>query len=113
MSRGGARSGAGRKPGSPSPVTQKKRAAKQAKVKETVAKMEARNTTPLDIFRRVMEGDTSVTDLQLEAAKACAPYVHARLSAVTMNATVRRNITDFSDDELAAIAGTGQEGRTD
>lgn len=108
MSRGGARPGAGRKRGE-TPAT----VAKRKKTQEAAKEMEAKNTTPIDIFRRVMEGDTSVTELQLEAAKACAPYVHARLSAVTMNATVRRNITDFSDDELAAIAGTGQEGRTD
>jgi hypothetical protein len=43
--------------------------------------------------------------LALHAAEKAAPYFHARLSSVEMNATVRRSLSDFTDDELAAIAG--------
>ncbi len=37
-------------------------------------------------------------------AEKAAPYRHAKLNNVTLNATIRRSATDFSDAELAAIA---------
>lgn len=67
----------------------------------------ARQATPLEIMARVMAGDVSVTEMQFEAAKAAAPYIHPKLSSVQMNATVRRSVADMSDDELAALATDG------
>lgn len=104
MSRGGTRPGAGRKPGTVSEATK----ARKKMADEAIKAMEADSITPLHIFRRVMGGDVSITEMQLEAAKAAAPYVHARLSAVTMNATVKRSVTDYSDEELAALAADGE-----
>ncbi|NVN09722.1 hypothetical protein HUK84_00910 [Nguyenibacter vanlangensis] len=42
--------------------------------------------------------------LAMMAAEKAAPYVHQKLAAIDMNATVRRSITEFSDAELAALA---------
>ncbi|MFT9025942.1 hypothetical protein [Acetobacter indonesiensis] len=101
--RGGARTGAGRKKGGTSEAKVVGR-----KVSARVAKsLEATNATPLEIMARVMAGDTSVTEMQFEAAKAAAPYIHPKLSAIQMNATVRRSVADMSDDELAALATDG------
>lgn len=78
------------------------------RVEKDLAKKKA---TPLEIMARVMNGDLSVTEMQFEAAKAAAPYIHPKLSAVQMNATVRRSVADMSDEELAALAyDEGSEG---
>lgn len=101
--RGGARVGAGRKKGGTSEAKEVGR-----KVSGRVAKnLAAANATPLEIMARVMAGDTSVTEMQFEAAKAAAPYIHPKLSAIQMNATVRRSVADMSDDELSALATDG------
>lgn len=81
MHKGGKREGAGRKKGSPN-----KRTA------ETVAKVSATGITPLDFMLNVMRKPypRSATAAQklahdairFEAAKAAAPYVHAKLSSV-------------------------------
>ncbi len=98
--RGGARPGAGRKKGGVSEFK-----AVGRKVSSRVAgKLADARSTPLEIMARVMAGDTSVTEMQFEAAKAAAPYIHPKLSAVQMNATVRRSVADMSDEELAALA---------
>lgn len=60
--------------------------------------------TPLEILARVMQGDNTITPLQFEAAKAVAPYLHARLATVQMRATLQRSVEDMTDEELAALA---------
>ncbi|WP_010508395.1 hypothetical protein [Komagataeibacter europaeus] len=65
--------------------------------------------TPLDILSRVMQGDVSITEMQFEAAKAAAPYIHPKLSAIQMDARVRRSVEDMTDEELVALA-SGEEG---
>ena len=102
--RGGARVGAGRKKGgmSEAKIIGKKVSSRVA------AKLDATNSTPLEIMARVMSGDLSVTEMQFEAAKAAAPYIHPKLSAVQMNATVRRSVEDMTDEELAALATDGE-----
>lgn len=77
MARGGKREGAGRKPGSPNKATQEQR--------EAVA---ASGLTPLDYMLQVMRDLSQDDTKRLDAAKAAAPYVHARLSAVEMSANV-------------------------
>ncbi|MFS8371245.1 hypothetical protein [Acetobacter indonesiensis] len=74
---------------------------------KVTSQLAAKGATPLEIMARVMAGDTSVTEMQFEAAKAAAPYIHPKLSAIQMNATVRRSVADMSDDELAALATDG------
>lgn len=71
MAQGGKRPGAGRKPGS-----RNKRTVEQA---EAVA---ASGLTPLDYMLSVMRNVGLDESKRLEAAKAAAPYVHARLNAV-------------------------------
>lgn len=78
---GGRREGAGRKKGSPNKRTQ-----------ATQAKVEATGITPLDFMLKQMRrgyprGATvqqkiAIDAMKFEAAKAVAPYVHARLASV-------------------------------
>lgn len=102
--RGGARVGAGRKKGS---VSEAKAIGKKVSGR-VAAGLASTNSTPLEIMARVMAGDTTVTEMQFEAAKAAAPYIHPKLSAVQMNATVRRSVEDMTDEELAALANDGE-----
>ena len=96
---GGARPGAGRKKGSPN----KKTAAVQKAVAES-------GITPLEFMLNVMRQEISPEgangaeqiafhSLRFEAAKAAAPYVHAKLSSVEVNATIAQHEAGL--DELA------------
>lgn len=46
-------------------------------------------------------------ELRVDAAKKAVHFEKPALANTTVNATVRRNITDFSDAELAILAGEG------
>lgn len=71
MARGGKREGAGRKPGSVARLDRE--------VRERV--LASGDESPLDFLLRVMR--TSEDEARaLDAAKAAAPYVHAKLSSV-------------------------------
>lgn len=94
----------GRPKGSVSQSARRKRAIAE-RVEQDLVKKKA---TPLEIMARVMDGDVTVTEMQFEAAKAAAPYIHPKLSAIQMNATVRRSVADMSDEELAALANDGE-----
>ena len=88
MPAGGARAGAGRKPGGNNRLT-----------REAAEKAAATGLMPLDYLLQVMR-DASVEDARrIDAAKAAAPYVHARLSQIeaTVNATVSH------EDALASL----------
>ena len=69
--RGGARPGAGRKPGQPN-----------KKTAELVAAIEASGLTPLDYMLSVLRDEDRAFEQRFEAAKAAAPFVHARLSSI-------------------------------
>jgi hypothetical protein len=94
-----ARPGSGRKKGSPN-----KRTA------ETQRAVEESGVTPLEFMLDIMRTEMpDITDpkvkleaiaMRFEAAKAAAPYVHAKLASVEMNATVT---TRTLDQELAAL----------
>jgi hypothetical protein len=71
--KGGARLGAGRKPGSPNKKT--------AEVQAAVA---ATGITPLEYMLSVMRSPETDPRDRLAAAQAAAPYVHAKLSAITV-----------------------------
>ena len=69
---------------------------------------------PLEIMLRVMRGDTSITDRQLQAAQAAAPFCHPRLATTTLNANLRRSIREFTDEELEAlVASAATDGAAD
>ena len=71
MAKGGARPGAGRKPGVPNKRTAEK-----------TAEIEASGLTPLDYMLRILRDELADTDARMDAAKAAAPYVHAKLASV-------------------------------
>ncbi len=73
---GGARLGAGRKPG----AIRKATAKAQAKAAEG-------GILPLDFMLYVMRDETAGRAERLDMAKAAAPYVHAKLASVEANIT--------------------------
>lgn len=98
-SNGGKRPGAGRKAGVPN----KRTAA-------LVAAVESTGITPLDYMLNVMRDDSTpngaeaaqivaLMSLRFEAAKAAAPYVHAKLSSIELNASIATH--EASLDDLA------------
>lgn len=80
--RGGARPGAGRKAGQPN-----------KKTAELQAAVAAAGETPLDFLLRIMRDDNAEEARRIDCAKAAAPYVHARLSAVEAKMDVDGKIT--------------------
>ena len=52
---------------------------------ETVAAVEASGLTPLDYLLSVMRDADLDRDARVDAAKAAAPYVHAKLAAVELS----------------------------
>jgi hypothetical protein len=68
---GGARPGAGRKPGAINKATAKAREA-----------AEAGGIMPLEFMLSVMRDETAERSERLDMAKAAAPYVHAKLSSI-------------------------------
>lgn len=85
---GGARPGSGRKPGAPN-----KRTAALVKAAE------AGGVMPLDYMLSVMRDASEDPDVRLDAAKASAPYVHAKLSSIEVSANVTTH--EASLDDLA------------
>lgn len=82
MANGGARPGAGRKPGAATAMNEEAR--KRA--------LEG-GMSPLDYLLGVMRDTNQDAGRRLDAAKAAAPYVHARLNAVSMSGEVDSKIT--------------------
>lgn len=80
-SHGGARKGAGRKPGSAT-----------AKTREIADKAASEGITPLEYMLQIMRTEETATEdvreilaqraMRFEAAKAAAPYIHPRLAAI-------------------------------
>src|SRR4051812_2575062 len=86
---------------------------REARAKAGIAAALEGGMMPLDVILLVMRDPAAaVTERQYEAACAAAPFLHPKLSSTTVDATVRRNIYDFSDLELVALAGadSGEDG---
>ena len=92
--KGGRRKGAGRPPG-----------AATRKTREIAEKAAASGITPLEVMLEAMNALRNAGDIEKAAgvAKDAAPYMHARLSSMEMNATVK---TKTLDQELAALNAT-------
>lgn len=84
--RGGARKGAGRKPGSAT-----------KKTREVAEKAATEGVTPLEYMLAVMRADAAHEDpkvqavreaMKFEAAKAAAPYIHPRLQAIEHSGSI-------------------------
>lgn len=71
MARGGARTGSGRPKGAATAMNEEARAAALAS-----------GISPLDYMLSVMRDEQTDGDTRLDAAKAAAPYVHAKLASV-------------------------------
>lgn len=109
MARGGARQGAGRKLGAVSEQTRLR--------KEIAAKAASEGVTPLEVMLTAMRNHVAAEkwDAAAAIAKDAAPYVHPRLSAVTMDANVKNDASDLADAELAAVIrkpASGGDGAT-
>ena len=72
MAHGGSRPGAGRKPGSATTRTRE------------IANAVAEGLTPLEYLTSVFRDPAADEAKRIDAAKAAAPYVHARLNSVEM-----------------------------
>lgn len=98
MARGGTRIGAGRKAGSATKRT-----------REIADAAFAGGITPLEVMLATMRERWLANDHEGASAiaKDAAPYVHPRLTTATVNANVRRTAAEYSDAELAALAGEG------
>lgn len=71
MAHGGARPGAGRKPGQATKLNE------EARIKAL-----EEGITPLDYMLNLLRDEQNDRDTRFEAAKAAAPYVHAKLANV-------------------------------
>lgn len=108
IGRGGARKGAGRKPGS---VTKKTR--------EIAEKAAEEGITPLEYMLQVMrrkppvglEGPQLLAAhmMRFEAAKAAAPYIHPKLSAVEHTGKDGGPMETVTRIELVDLDGDGED----
>ena len=74
MALGGARPGAGRKKGGHNRLTE-----------DAVKKAQAGGIMPLDYLLNIMRDKTADDDKRIDAAKAAAPYCHAKLQPIDGN----------------------------
>lgn len=81
----------GRPRGRPKGAPNKATAARQAEIA-------ASGLTPLDYMLGLLRDERLDQMQRFEAAKAAAPYVHPRLTAVDMNAQVKVNPEDALDE---------------
>jgi hypothetical protein len=87
MARGGKRANAGRKPGS---ITRKTR--------DIAEKALQAGLTPLDYMLAQMRDEKNAKELRMDAAKAAAPYVHARLAAIEHSGGLNLSHEDALDE---------------
>lgn len=87
---GGVRAGAGRKKLS-------------SNVMNEQARMQAVSSgeTPLEFLLKAMRNDQNEFSVRLDAAKAAAPYIHARLSAIDMTSKTDGTIRLISDKPMS------------
>lgn len=71
MPSGGVRRGSGRKPGAATKMNQKAR-----------AEAAKGGITPLEYMLRVLRNEKELPTVRMDAAKAAAPYLHAKLASV-------------------------------
>ena len=74
MRHGGSRPGAGRKPGTINRFS-----------KDLLEKASQSGLLPVDYMLGVMRDESLDTRLRIDAAKAAAPYVHQRLSVISVD----------------------------
>lgn len=101
------------------PVGSKDKGPRNTVARKHASELAEQGITPLgfmiEVLREqyVIRHDTTLPDDTRQAAtvygcaiaEKAAPYLHAKLSAIEMNANVRRSMDDFSEEELALLAG--------
>lgn len=87
MARGGTRPGAGRKPGQTTKLNEDARIAALAE-----------GISPLDYMLKQLRDEALDREARMDAAKAAAPYVHARLAAVEHSGDVTLRHEDALDE---------------
>lgn len=95
MASGGARPGAGRKPG-----------AANQKTREVADKALKEGISPLEVMLMDMRQKFEAGDISAAADRACdcAPFIHARLSSTNVQVRNVSSIQQLSNTELAALA---------
>jgi hypothetical protein len=91
MSRGGARPGAGRKPGS-----------KLTKTAAIAHKLAEEGVTPLEYVLTLMRDESQPAELRLECAKTAMPYIHPRIQvqSITQN---NMQVNNYGSDGLKKV----------
>ena len=103
MASGGKRVGSGRPKGSRTQAT-----------KDQMSAIEATGMTPLQYLTSIYQNDENDEVRRIDAAKAAAPYIHARLSNVEMtNIDPDTPAAALPDAELQRIAQRGSNGVTE
>jgi hypothetical protein len=97
----GARKGAGRPLGSAN-----------RKTLEIANKAAEQGITPLEVMINVMRAHYDAREFAeaVEVAVKAAPYLHSKLSSVDVKATVKRDIEEYTDAELIALAMQSRSG---
>jgi hypothetical protein len=89
---GGARKGAGRKPG-----------AATTKTREIANNASANGLTPLEYMLQVMRDDSQEPRSRLAAAQSAAPYVHPKLSNIELTGADGGAVATVTRIELVAL----------
>lgn len=102
----------GRRPGAGRPRGSRNRRTIALSQAPANAQQSARTgETPLDFLLRVMRNTKNVLQVRIDAAKAAAPYVHARLGAVELNQNQRSESHEERLERLAKKYGYDSQGR--
>jgi|ERR1700692_925734 len=103
----------GRKTGGRQKGTPNKAISKVKLTAQLRAAVSAGGELPLDYMMRIMRDANADRARRDDMAKAAAPYVHSRLASVEHTVTEKRDVSDWTRDELVAIvhdAGKGSAG---
>lgn len=94
MAHGGSRPGAGRKPGSSTKLNED---ARQKALEGGIS--------PLEYMLQQLRDEENTKEVRMDAAKASAPYLHARLAAVEHSG----NLTMLHEDALDELDEPGTD----
>lgn len=75
------------------------RGSRNKKTVELVAAVESQGVTPLQFLLNQMHDKKLLLSIRIDAAKAAAPYVHAKLQNIEMNANVTNHEATLDDLE--------------
>ena len=86
------------------------RGARNIRSEETAKQIQESGLTPLEYLMGIVRDENAPRKDRIECARAAAPFVHARLSAVEMDLiTDRRSIEDYEPAELLEILESAKQ----